>query len=68
MNATQEMNQCVSPGIMVKSAERFLLQTSLLVSKVGDLSVFHEILATINWGAPKAWCGVRHRVLEAEGI
>jgi hypothetical protein len=54
MNATQEMNQCVSPGIVVKSAGRFLLQTSLLVSKVGNLSVFHEILATINWGAPKA--------------
>ncbi len=54
MNAMQEMNQCVSSGIMVKSAARFLLQTSLLVSKVGDLSVFHEILATINLGAPKA--------------
>jgi len=43
MNATQEMNQCVSPVIMAKSAVRFLLQTSLLVSRVGDLSVFHNL-------------------------
>jgi len=25
MNATQEMNQCVSPGIMAKSAARFFI-------------------------------------------
>jgi len=27
---------------------RFLLQTSLLVSKVGDLSVFHKFFSTID--------------------
>jgi hypothetical protein len=50
MNATQEMNQCVSPGIMAKSAVRFLLQTSVLVGTVVDLSVFNKILSTINLG------------------
>jgi hypothetical protein len=33
---------------------RFLLQTSLLVSKVGDLSVFHKIFSTINSGVAVA--------------